>query len=85
MIYQQLKDIIKQSKIEERDKELWYEFIRVANEEQITSVLEVLESNPEHLDFLTKNLRNSINLVQGKGDKSVEEIVEEQAKYIEDN
>jgi len=85
MIYQQLKDIIKQSKIEERDKELWYEFIRVANEEQITSVLEVLESNPEHLDFLTKNLRNSINLVQGKGDKSVKEIVEEQAKYIEDN
>lgn len=84
MSQEKLKKLIEKSKLNQEQKELWYNFIDNVTEEEIAPILETLEENPEQLNFLTENLKSKIEVFQTKDKKLSDNILAEEKKYIEE-
>jgi len=79
---EELKNIIEKSNLSQEQKAAWYEVIEYLTKEVISTLIEILKENPQHLDFLTKNLEKKKQVFENKDEKLREEVLEEEKEYL---
>ncbi|PIP28199.1 MAG: hypothetical protein COX29_02550 [Candidatus Moranbacteria bacterium CG23_combo_of_CG06-09_8_20_14_all_35_22] len=82
---EKLSEIIRNSTLNDFDKNMWFVFIQSVNDEQIIPLLELLrEDTTENLEIITHNLKQKIKLAGNNHLKNAQEIVDEELKIIEE-
>lgn len=82
---EKLSEIIRNSTLNDFDKNMWFVFIQSVNGEQIIPLLDLLqEDTTENLEIITHNLKQKIKLAKNNHLKNAQEIVDEELKIIEE-
>lgn len=77
-----LKNLIKESNLTQEQKEVWYTFLKVIPKKEKTAILEVIEGNPDHLEFLTENLLDKIEGFSKGDDSILNEALRKEKDYL---
>lgn len=78
-----LKNLIKKSKLNPKQKEIWYTLLEIISEDEITAISELLEEDPGRLDFLTENLLSKIEGFSQKDQNILDEVLRKEKEYLE--
>ncbi len=74
--------IIKNSKLEKKDKDLWEVFCKNTNDKQVAEILKVIELSSEDLIFITNNLKEKLVAFYLKDKELLNKILKEEKNYI---
>ena len=78
----ELKTIIFNSSLSNKQKENWYNFIHTIIEQDAILILKTIQEDETTLNFLTENLEKKLNALK-TGDKNAwKNIVKEEKEYI---
>lgn len=80
---QKLQSIIEKSPLTDSQKSKWKVFLRSTNPEIIQDVLSVVESFPQELEFLTKNLEEKIKAIDNPDREKWNRIIREEKEYLQ--
>ncbi|MBN2197764.1 hypothetical protein JW698_00995 [Candidatus Wolfebacteria bacterium] len=81
---QKLQEIINKSSLIDSQKSKWKVFLSFVGPEVTQSILDILESNPEELNFLTKNLEGKINAIDNPDRAKWNDILKEEKRHLRD-
>ena len=81
---EKLKEIIVQVQLEEQDNELWQKFIEVSKEGDLVEIVELLESEPGQLEFLTNNLKEKLDAFISRDSDKLNSIIKTEVEFIKD-
>lgn len=79
---QKLQIIINKSSLADTQKLKWESFLRLAGPEIVQSILDVVESNPEELEFFTKNLEEKIKAIDNTDRTQWNNIIKAEKEYL---
>lgn len=80
---QKLQSIIEKSSLTDTQKSKWKILLRFAGPEFAQNILDVVESNPEELEFLTKNLEDKIKAIDNPDREKWNRIIKEEKEYLQ--
>jgi len=80
---QKLQAIINESSLTDSQKSKWKTFLSFAGPKITQSILDVVESNPEELEFLTKNLEDKIKAIDNPDGEQWNNIIKEEKEYLQ--
>jgi hypothetical protein len=75
------KKIIERSNLAEDLRAMWHEFITIADEQDLIGLIDMVQSNPDDLELLTKNLKQKVDAV--KLNKGWDKILKEEKEFLE--
>lgn len=85
---QELKNLIKNSNLEENDKIKWEEIVRIFPEDTVEAFLEIFSSFPEEISWFNENYKKKEKAAillkedKEKGQAALDEIYKEEAEKI---
>lgn len=81
---EELKEIFGQSSIPLEDQNDLLVFLPILPESVLRNLAKVFRENPELVEEFNENFKAKFNALSGKGDKSWDEIIEEEIKESEE-
>ena len=78
----ELKNLIRNSSIGSKDKEIWYNFIDKINEELAITLLQAISDDKKNLIFLNTNLVSKSSALSSQDQDTWSKIIEEEKKYL---
>lgn len=79
----ELKTIIADSNLNDKQKEIWYNFIHTIIEQDVMSILKTIQMDETTLNFLTENLDEKLKAIKTGDKNSWQDIVKKEKEYIE--
>ncbi len=79
---QKLHTIIDKSSLTDIEKSEWKTLLRLAGPKVAQDILDIVESNPEELEFLTKNLEDKIKAIGNPDNRQWDNIIKEEKEYL---
>jgi Na+/phosphate symporter len=80
----EIKQIIKNSSLEEENRQIWHWFTESVSEREIEPILDLIKENPEMLNIVTENLKSKFNALKKKDRKAMDRIIEAEKRQLEE-
>lgn len=79
----ELTKIIAESKLSDKQKDAWFNFINIVIEQDTIPIIQVLQEDATTLDFLTENLEEKFNAIKSGDKNNWKEIIKKEKEFIE--
>jgi uncharacterized pyridoxamine 5'-phosphate oxidase family protein len=81
-IQKEILIIIENSRLEPTHRSLWEIFLAIISEEQAQEIMELLKSHPDHVYFLTENIKEKFWAMKKLDKKSMDGIIAKEKDYL---
>jgi hypothetical protein len=78
----ELQEIVTESSLTEKEKNVWYFLIKTAPEEELINFLDVFKEDANTISFLTQNLMDKLVAIGNKDIQKQKEIIEKEKEFL---